>query len=90
MKTNAEVLNRIKPDMSLKAKITMQWLTFFGHVMRADSSLEKSIMLGLVSGARRRGRPRTRWLDTIQMDTGMKMRDLEEAVKDRRTWRRQA
>lgn len=32
MKTNAEVLNRIKPDTSLEAKITLQRLTFFGKI----------------------------------------------------------
>uniref|UniRef100_A0A671PJN9 Endonuclease/exonuclease/phosphatase domain-containing protein n=1 Tax=Sinocyclocheilus anshuiensis TaxID=1608454 RepID=A0A671PJN9_9TELE len=33
------------------------------------------------TGTRRRC-PRIRWLDTIQMDTGMRMSDLKEAVKD--------
>lgn len=54
--------------------------------MRALSSLEKSTMLVLVSGTRRR----IRCLDTIQMDTGLRMSDLKEAVKDRRMWRMQA
>lgn len=90
MKTNAEVLNRIYLDMLLEAKITMQQLTFFGHVIRADSSLEKTIMLGLVSRTCRKGPPRTRCLDTIQMNTGMRMSVLKEPVKDRRMWRMQA
>uniref|UniRef100_W5MXL2 Reverse transcriptase domain-containing protein n=1 Tax=Lepisosteus oculatus TaxID=7918 RepID=W5MXL2_LEPOC len=42
--TNKEVLERIKLR-----------LTYFGHVMRSGS-LEKAMMLGMVSGTRRRGR----------------------------------
>ena len=84
--TNREVLERIKSEPSLAAKITRLRLTYFGHVMRANS-LEKSIMLGMVSENRRRGRPRTRWLDTIKADTNMNIRQLKEAVLDRIAWR---
>jgi hypothetical protein len=35
-------------------------LTNFGHIMRADNSLEKIIMQGKMEGKRGRGRPRTR------------------------------
>ena len=84
--TNREVLERIKSGLSLEAKITRLRLIYFGHVMRANS-LEKSIMLGMVSGNRRRGRPRTRWLDTIKADTNMNIRQLKEAVLDRIAWR---
>ena len=37
-------------------------LQYFGHLMRTDNSLEKSLMLGKIEG-RRRGRQRMRWLD---------------------------
>ena len=40
--------------------IIKQILSFFGHVMRRDVSLEKAIMLGKCDGTRRRGRPRQR------------------------------
>ena len=61
-------------------------LTYFGHVMRA-SSLEKEMLLGMVSGKRKQGGPKTRWLDTIKSDTGMTIKQLKEAVMDRRAWR---
>jgi len=43
--------------------ILKQKLSYFGHVMRGNG-LEKSIMLGMESGARGRGRPRRlmRWM----------------------------
>jgi hypothetical protein len=84
--TNKEVLERIKQDMSLDGKITRLRLTYFGHVMRSNS-LEKSVMLGMVSGKRRPGRQRTRWIDIIKADTGLSMEQLKEAVKDRNEWR---
>lgn len=84
--TNREVIDRIKPGTSLEAKITRLRLTYFGHVMRANS-LEKSVMLGIVSGTRRRGRQRTRWLDTIKADTNMNINQLKEAVLNRIAWR---
>ena len=39
-----------------------RWLSYFGHIMRRENSLEKSIMLGMGGGTRKRGRPRARWL----------------------------
>ena len=40
-------------------------LQYFGHLMRRADSLEKTLMLGVVEGRRRRGRPRMRWLDGV-------------------------
>ena len=38
-------------------------LQYFGHLMRMDNSLAKSLMLSKIKGRRRRGHPRMRWLD---------------------------
>lgn len=57
----------------------VKWLSYFGYVMRAGS-LEKSIVLGMISGKRRRGHPNTCWLDIIKIDTRMAMAGLKEAV----------
>ena len=40
-------------------------LQYFGHLMRRADSLEKTLMLGVVEGRRRRGRPRMTWLDGV-------------------------
>ena len=40
-------------------------LQCFGHLMQADDSLEKSLILGKTEGRRRRGRQRIIWLDGI-------------------------
>jgi len=38
-------------------------LQYFGHLMRRADSFEKTLMLGMIEGRRRRGRQRMRWLD---------------------------
>jgi len=54
--------------------------------MHANSE-EKLVMLGIVSGTRRRGRPRIRWFDTIKTDTKMNIHQLKETMLDRAAWR---
>jgi len=84
--TNKAVLERIGPEMSLNDKITKRKLTYFGHVMRADS-LEKAMMLGMIGGKRRRGKPKTRWLDTIKDDTKMTIQELKHTVITNALWK---
>ena len=83
--TNKAVLERTNPEVSLEGEITRQKLTYFGHVMRANL-LEKEMLLGMVSGKRKQGRPKTRWLDTIKKDTGMNFKQLNETVENREAW----
>ena len=66
--TNQEVIENIRPEMSLEGRITKIKLTYFGHIMRRNESLEKDIMLGKVEGKRSRGRPPLRWIDTVKND----------------------
>ena len=48
--------------MLLKLKLKLQ---YFGHLMGRTDSFEKSLMLGMIEGRRRKGQQRTRWLDGI-------------------------
>ena len=61
-------------------------LHYFGHVMRAEGSLGRDIMLGQVAGYRKQGKPRMRWLDSIKEATGLRLDALKEAVQDRKKW----
>ena len=62
-------------------------LQYFGHPIRTDDSLEKSLMLGKIEGRRRRGCQRMRWLDGITSAMNMNLGELREMVRDREAWR---
>ena len=59
------ILKEISPEYSLEGMMLKLKLQYFGHLMRKIDFLEKTLMLGMLEGRRRRGRQRMRWLDGI-------------------------
>ena len=51
---NQSILREINPEYSLGELMMKLKLQDFGHLMRTDDSLEKSLMLGKTEGRKRR------------------------------------
>jgi len=66
-KTNEWVLNKAGVNRELLDTVKARKLAYYGHTMRKQGNcLEKEIMQVAMPGARRRGRPRTAWIDNIK------------------------
>ena len=73
-RSNQSILKEISPGISLERMMLKLKLQYFGHLMRRADSLEKTLMLGMIEGGRRRGQQRIRRLDGItnSMNTGLR------------------
>ena len=61
-------------------------LSYFGHIMRRQGSLEKAIMVGKTEGCRKRGKSAMGWMDSIKEATGKSLQELSRAVEGRTRW----
>ena len=78
-KTNEWVLNKAGVKRELLDTVRARKLAYCGYTMRKQGScLQKEIRQGTIPGTRRRGRPRTAWMDNIKTWTAL---SVEESVR---------
>ena len=85
-RSNQSILKEISPEYPLEGLMLKLKLQYFGHLNRRIDSLEKTLLLGVIEGRRRRGQQRMRWLDGIIDSVDVNLSKFREIVKNKEVW----
>ena len=70
-RSNQSVLKEIILEYSLEGLMLKLMLQYFGHLMRREDSLGKTLVLEKIEGKKAKGTQRMRWLDGITSSVDM-------------------
>jgi hypothetical protein len=88
IRRNDELENIFK-GVNIVRFIKSQRNRWLGHIERMqDAAIPKKMLFGKLYATRRRGRPKTRWLDDVSTDLRkMGINECKDRASDREAWR---
>ena len=88
-RTNKSILDKLQTRRKLLAKIMKRKMALFGHACRNNRcNLDKTCILGMMPGKRRRGRPRMQYINNIKKWIRASLEENIRMTEDRTTWRK--
>ena len=85
--SNEELYKKIQPKETLMQKVIQRKLRLFGHICRMkDDRKIKTIMLGIMDGSNKKGRPHREWCDDICDWCGKCLQELFHVAANRKDW----
>jgi hypothetical protein len=88
IRRNDELEDIIKGENIVRL-IKSQRIRWLGHIERMQDTEIPQKMYGKLYATRRRGRPKTRWLDDVSTDLRkIGINELRDRARDREAWRR--
>lgn len=85
-RTNASILEEIRPSKRLSSIVYSRILKFFGHINRSEH-MERLIVQGKPEGSRRRGRSPNRWVDITKKLLDVTLPQAAHMSSNRDKWR---
>ena len=83
-RSNQSILKEINSEYSLEG--LMLKLQYFGHLRGRASSLEKTLMLGMIGSKRKKEYKVMRWLHSSTDSMDLNLSKLQETLEDRGAW----
>ena len=88
-KTNDSILKELGTHKRLLTIISKRKLKYIGHASRnKNTDLMKTIIQGKIEPQRRKGRPSTSYINSINRSLDLSLQNISQASQDRKRWQK--